>query len=406
MGDTTAKNREPKRLAIKLSAAGERSIHTEHPWIFSDSIEKVSKDGNAGDLAIIFSKRANSVIGVGLYDPSSPIAIKMLHHGSGATIDAAFFRKKIQRAFALRMPLLKTKTNSYRLLFGENDGFPGLIVDVYNDTAVIKVYSEIWEPYLPLIVPAISTVAGTETVVLRLSRKLLQSKNHKLGDGQVLLGTLDSEEVEFLEHGIRFTANVIKGHKTGYFLDHRHNRKKVGALAKGKTVLDVFCYAGGFSVHALVGGAKQVTSIDISEQALEVAKANGALNSFTGTHQVVANDAFAELADMAKENRTFNLVVLDPPSLASKKDQTAIAKKKYEQLAQLGAKVTGKNGYLVVASCSSRVPATDFFEIVKKVLDASGRKYKLLEQTYHDTDHPVTFPEGSYLKCGYYQFKD
>lgn len=404
--DPTFRQRQPQRLAVKLSAAGERSVRAGHPWVFSDSIEKISADGKAGDLAIVFGKRSNSVMGVGLYDPDSPIVLKMLHHGGGATIDEAFFRSKIQAAFALRQELLQTNTNSYRLLFGENDGFPGLVVDVYATVSVLKLYSEIWLPYLPIIVPQVLLISETDTAVLRLSRKLQGSQNHDLVDGQVLAGNLAEETVQFKEHGLIFGANVVKGHKTGYFLDHRHNRKRVGTLARGKTVLDVFCYAGGFSVHALAGGAKEVTSIDISEQALKVAKKNASLNPFPGTHTTVLGDAFEKLNELQTQGKKFGLVVIDPPSFAASKHQIAIALKKYSQLATMGAGLTASKGTLVLASCSSRVVASQFFQLVEEALNKTGRKYRIEGQTEHDSDHPVTFPEGAYLKCGYYQFID
>ena len=278
-------NRKPSVLAVKLSAKGERSVRSEHPWIFSDSIESINKTGAAGDIAVIFSHSKNKPIGIGLYDPDSPISIKMVHHDGGAKLDDKFFQDKINSAFALRRTLLQTNTNSYRLLFGENDGFPGFIADVYAEVLVVKLYSEIWLPYLETIFTQLLEVSKAETLVLRLSRKLQQSKAHSLKDGMVLFGKLKNETIVFKEHGVNFSANVIKGHKTGYFLDHRNNRKLVGELSKGKTVLDVFSYAGGFSVHALARGATSVTSLDISEQALQLAIANGKLNSYKGTHR-------------------------------------------------------------------------------------------------------------------------
>src|SRR5690606_21539908 len=183
-------------------------------------------------------------------------------------------------------------TNSYRLVFGENDGFPGFITDVYAEVMVVKLYSAIWFPYLQDILELLIEVSGCKTVVLRLSRNLQAQNYFDLKDGMVLYGTLKNEEVVFVEHGVLFTANVIKGHKTGYFLDHRENRRRVGELAKNKTVLDVFSYAGGFSVHALAGGAEGVTSVDISKQALELATSNAALNGFVDNHYTLAGDAF------------------------------------------------------------------------------------------------------------------
>ena len=394
----------PKVLAVKLSVIGERSVRSKHPWIFTDSIEKISKEGMPGDIAIIFSHSKNKAIGVGLYDPDSPIRIKMVHFDGGATLNKTFFSEKIKKAYALRVPLLRTKTNSYRLLFGENDGFPGCIADVYAKVLVVKLYSKIWIPYLKDIIDSLIAVSGVETVVIRLSRKLQQDTSVTLEDGCVIYGSLDNQTIVFKEHGISFSANVIKGHKTGYFLDHRENRRRVGALSAQKTVLDVFSYAGGFSVHALANGAKQVTSLDISSQALDLAKANGLLNKHKGSHKTITGDAFAEMQTLIDKGMSFDIVVIDPPSFAKSKKEVVIAKKKYKQLAALGEKLTAKKGILVLASCSSRVGAEDFFKINTTTLDKQKRSYTTIKQTYHDIDHPVGFLEGAYLKCGYYQF--
>tara|TARA_A100000171_G_C2139601_1_gene153723 strand:+ start:1027 stop:2247 length:1221 start_codon:yes stop_codon:yes gene_type:complete len=406
MFNTSFPQIKPQVLAVKLTVKGERSVRSGHPWIFSDSVEKVNKKGEAGDIAIIFSHSKNKAIGVGLYDPESPIVLKMVHHSGGAKLDEVFFRNKIQRAFALRIDLLETNTNSYRLLFGENDGFPGLIADVYADVLVVKLYSSIWLPYLESILRILIETSATETAVIRLSRTLQQKKDFPLTEGSVVYGELRDETILFKEHGVNFSANVIKGHKTGYFLDHRDNRRRVGTLSKGKTVLDVFSYAGGFSVHALANNAKEVTSLDISEQALELAKANGALNTSDGVHKTLAGDAFEVLQQLIHEQKRYDVVVIDPPSFAKSQKEITVAKKKYAQLAQLGEKLTARGGLLVLASCSSRISAVDFFSINKEVLQKQPRQYAIQLKTAHDVDHPVTFPEGAYLKCGYYKFKD
>ncbi len=402
-----SKNEMPKRLAVKLSANGEKSVLQGHPWVFSNSIIKINDGASSGDLAVIFGKNKNKVIGLGLYDAQSPIAIKMIYSGTkSVAIDAVFFRKRITEAFEKRKPLLKTETNSYRFLFGENDGFPGLIADVYASVLVVKLYSEIWLPYLDSIIEDLITISKSKTVVLRLSRNLQLSKNHELKEGSVIYGVLDNEVVQFVEHGVNFSANVIKGHKTGYFLDHRFNRKQVGEWSRGKTVLDVFSYAGGFSVHALANQATAVTSLDISAQALEMAKQNGKLNAYSGTHSIIADDAFKALKKLIKENTTYDVVVIDPPSFAKQQTEIELAKKKYSQLAALGAKLTSKNGLLVLASCSSRILAQAFFDINTKALSESKRPFKVVLKTQHDIDHPIGFPEGAYLKCGYYRFSD
>lgn len=398
-------NVRPKNLAVKLSSKGEQFVVKGHPWVFSNSIVKINDDAKTGDLAIVFSKNKNKVIGFGLYDDKSPIRIKMIHNAeTKAEINTDFFHQKIELAYDKRLELLETNTNSYRLLFGENDGFPGLIADVYDSVLVVKLYSEIWLPYLEPIVKSLQQVSMTNTIVMRLSRNLQNSKNHNLEDGKVIYGDLENEVVEFKEHGVKFTANVIKGHKTGYFLDHRHNRKRVGELSYHKTVLDVFSYAGGFSVHALAKGATEVTSLDISKQALEIALENGSLNDYSGLHKTIAGDAFTEMKKLIKRGKRYDVVVIDPPSFAKQKSDVELAKKKYAQLAALGEKLTAKKGLLVLASCSSRVLAQSFFDLNNRVLNEQSRLFETVLKTQHDVDHPVSFPEGAYLKCGYYRF--
>ncbi|WP_400079203.1 class I SAM-dependent rRNA methyltransferase [Winogradskyella sp. R77965] len=403
--DKIQSNYNPKRLAVKLNAKGEQFVVKGHPWVFSNSIVKINDDAKAGDLAIIFSKNKNKVVGLGLYDANSPIRIKIIHNAeTKVKIGADFFHHKIELAFEKRSELLQTNTNSYRLLFGENDGFPGLIADVYASVLVVKLYSEIWLPYLEPILHSLRQISNAEAVVMRLSRNLQDDKNHNLKDGEVIYGTLYNDVVEFVEHGVKFTANVIKGHKTGYFLDHRDNRRRVGELSNDKTVLDVFSYAGGFSVHALANGAKEVTSLDISKQALDLARENGRLNTYTGRHKTISGDAFKEMKALIQADKTYDVVVIDPPSFAKQQSEIDLAKKKYAQLAMLGAQLTAKNGLLVLASCSSRVLAQSFFDLNTRVLNAQSRLFETTLKTKHDSDHPISFPEGAYLKCGYYRF--
>jgi 23S rRNA (cytosine1962-C5)-methyltransferase len=391
-------------LAVKLSKNAQRAVKQGHPWIFTDGIAKINKEGATGDLAVLFDSHTNKVIGVGLYDADSPISIKVIFNQGSLKVDASFFEQQITAAYQLRKPLLSKQTNGYRLLFGENDGFPGLICDCYDTVAVVKLYSGIWLPYLEVILSIIIETTKCEALVLRLSRNM-QKSNKKLTDGQVIYGQLNDPTVQFMEHGLRFNANVVEGHKTGYFLDHRHNRLRVGKMANQKTVLDVFSYAGGFSVHALAGGAKEVTSVDISEQALALAQQNASLNPSKGNHIRVKGDAFEVLESLIEQGKTFDLVVIDPPSFAKQQTEIKRALHSYKKLANLGAKLTAVNGILILASCSSRILADSFFELLNKELMTSGRKYNLIEQTFHDIDHPIGFPEGAYLKCAYYKFK-
>ena len=393
---------ETNKIAFKLTQKAEVLVKKGHPWVFDQSITKQSVDGKSGDLAILFDNRKNKFMACGFYAPSSPIRIKILQANKPANINADWFKNKIKEAYEIRLPLLKTATNSYRLVYGENDNLPSLIADVYNNVLVVKLYATFWLPYLNDILPELLAISNTETLVLRLSRNVQKEGNEfGLADGQVIHGTLENEVIVFEEHGVAFSANVIHGHKTGYFLDHRANRKKVGQMANNKTVLDVFSYAGGFSVHALAGGASEVTSLDISGPALEIAKANAKLNNFKGIHSVIVGDAFDEMETLAQNRSKFNIVVIDPPSFAKSAIEVDRAIHSYKRLANLGLQLVSKGGVLVLASCSSRVTADVFFDLMEEVMQTAKVSYTVLETTNHDTDHPIGFKEGAYLKTIY-----
>lgn len=388
-------------IAVKLKPQAERQIKMGHPWVFSDSITKISPEPATGDICILFDNRRNQLYAVGLYDEYSDIKIRILNQGA-AKINDDFFVKRVREAFDIRQPLRNNKNNSYRLIYGENDFLPGIIADVYDDVVVLKLYSASWFPYFEMIKNALIEVVNPKAIVLRLSRNVAAKSQDSMSDGSVIYGVLENEDVVFTENAIQFSANVIKGHKTGFFLDHRQNRIKVWQLSKNKTVLDVFAYAGGFSVHALVGGAKEVTSVDISKQALLMAIHNAGLNEFIGDYNTIADDAFKVLKEMAKYGKKFDIVVIDPPSFAKRKDEIPGAIHQYSELAWLGAQLVNKKGILVLASCSSKVSAEEFLASHKKGFNKAGRRFKHIETVYHDIDHPVRFPEGAYLKCAWY----
>lgn len=396
----------PQSIAVKVKPSNEKIIRKEHPWLFEAGITKQSKAGNAGDLAIIYDNKKNNFLALGLYDPFSPIRIKLIQFKKSAQINDEWFHQKITTAYKKREELLATDTNSYRLIHGENDGLPSLIADVYADVLVVKLYSLIWLPHLSSIFKNLLEISKCKTLVLRLSRNVQQQKEALQGleDGQVLYGELEKEVIVFREHGVLFSANVIHGHKTGYFLDHRHNRKQIGTLSKGKSVIDIFAYAGGFSVHALAGGATELISLDISRQALEMAKSNVILNKLEANHKVLVGDAFEKMEELIKQKKTFDIVVVDPPSFAKRDSERERAIKSYRQLTKLAIGLVAKNGLLVMASCSSRVSADDFFKTVISELERSKKRFKEVKRTFHDIDHPIGFPEGAYLKCGYFRF--
>jgi 23S rRNA (cytosine1962-C5)-methyltransferase len=389
-----------ERIAFKLKSKAEKAIKQGHPWVYESAIVKQSNPGEAGDLAIMYDQRKNKVMAIGLYDPDSPIRIKVISNEGPQLIDLSFWMGKLRSALEVRRPLLESDTNSYRLVHGENDGLPSLVIDIYAEVAVCKIYSRIWIPYLDQIYAALEEVIAPKTIVLRLSRQVKELSS--LTDGEVVLGSLSNPIVVFKEHGIHFSAHVIEGHKTGYFLDHRENRRRVGKMSAGKRVLDVFSYAGGFSVHAAAGGAVAVTSIDISAKALEVAQYNISLNEHHAKHFTMAIDAFEGLEKLLHERKMYEIVIVDPPSFAKKEEEVAGALRSYKRLAKQAARLVAPKGTLILASCSSRVKAADFFEVSTQGIAQSGRTFKMLDQTYHDIDHPINFPQGAYLKCAYF----
>lgn len=394
-----------RRLALHVSREAERALRGGHPWLFENSIERQSHAGNPGDLAVVFDQKRR-FLAVGLYDPTSPLRLRVLQQGTPATIDQSWLLDKVQAAAHLRAPLRKGHTTGYRLLHGENDGLPGLVVDRYDQTLVIKLYTVAWVPYLGDLLAVLHTVQPAQRLVLRLSRGLQKTPEYLYGltDGMILTGAALEGPIVFLENGLRFEADPIHGQKTGFFLDQRDNRARVEGLAAGKRVLNVFAYNGGFSLYAARGGAKQVASLDISRPALVAAERNFALNGDMPTiaaaeHQLLVGDAFSLLAQMGSAGRRFDLVIIDPPAFAKQQSEVERALAAYAHLTRLGLGVLQSGGTLVLASCSSRVSTADFVATTTAAAADRRRPLRLFAQTAHALDHPIGFPEGAYLKC-------
>ena len=389
-----------KRLALNVTAAAERAIRQGHPWIYESAITSQSHQGKAGDLAVVFDKK-RKFLAIGLYDPNSPIRVRVLQRLRPATIGEAFFKAKLDAANTLRQPLREAEqlTNGYRLVHGENDGLPGLIIDRYAETYVVKVYTPAWFPHLNDVLAALNTALGPARIVLRLSDRA-KDNEYGLEDGMVLHGNPLDAPVIFLENGLRFEADPILGQKTGFFLDQRENRARVETLAQGKRVLNIFSYTGGFSVYAARGGATEVISLDASKPATDAAERNYKLNFPDGDiHKTITGDAFSEMARMRDEGQRFEMVIIDPPSFAKKASQTAGALNAYQKLTKLGLDILTPNGILVQASCSSRVESDDFFDAIHIAARQHGRPLNEIERTSHALDHPIGFREGEYLKC-------
>ena len=398
----------PQRLRLRVTAAAETQLRAGHPWVYGDSIREQNRDGAAGELAVIFDRK-DKFLAVGLFDPGSPIRVRILHAGKPQTIDAAWWSARLTQSVERRRNIFDEQTNGCRLVNGESDGWPGLVLDRYDQTLVLKLYSEVWLPRFDEVSDLIHPQLKPERMVLRLSRNI-QPAAHKcnsLEDGQIILG--DSLETcpTFLESGLRFETDVCHGQKTGFFLDQRENRRAVESLANGRRVLNAFSFSGGFSLYAARGGAVSVTDLDISAHALASAEHNFALNqSFAAIaqcrHERVQADAFDWLA--GNKQRTFDLIVLDPPSFAKRETERAGAIRAYERLATLGIQHLAANGILVACSCSAHVTAQEFFHAVRQAAAKSARPFQELLTTRHAPDHHATFKEAEYLKAIYLRF--
>ncbi|MCB8925364.1 MAG: class I SAM-dependent methyltransferase [Ardenticatenaceae bacterium] len=395
-----------RRLALRVSPAAERAIRSGHPWVFDKAIRQQNVDGSPGDLAVIFDRK-NRFLAIGLYAPASPIRVRILAHGQPAQIDADWFMYKVETAAEQRLPLLQTNTTGYRLVHGENDGLPGLVIDRYGETLVLKLYTTAWVPHLRDELRAVTAVLPPKRIVLRLSRFVQRQEADLYGlfDGQLLWGQpVRNDGVLFLENGLYFEADVVHGQKTGFFLDQRNNRARVEKLAAGKRVLNVFAYTGGFSLYAARGGAKEVVSLDLSQPALANAMRNFKLNRAheavaAADHELLVGDAFLTMQQLIANKRRFEMVIIDPPAFAKRQDEVERALTAYGRLVRLGLKLLRPGGVLVMASCTSRVTADQFFELVHKTALGVGRPLQEIERTGHALDHPIGFPEGAYLKC-------
>ena len=392
-----------RRLAVRVSDDALRQVRGGHPWVFDRAVRSVSPEGAPGDLAVLFDKRRRFVA-IGLWDPTSPIRVRVLHAGSPRTIDQGFFAARFDDAVRRRHVLVDDPaTTGYRVLNGESDGFGGLVLDRYDETAVIKLYTPAWFVHLPVVVGLATEVLGAERVVLRLSRAVAEQDTGDLFDGAVLVGAPPTRPIEFLEHGLAFGADVIRGQKTGHFLDQRENRALVGGLADGARVLDVFSCTGGFGVHAAGGGACSVRFVDRSEHALATALANrdrnGALPAVAACDfDTEAGDAFEVLEAHRRAGRRWDVVVIDPPSFAPRAELVPRAMQAYARLTELGLALTEPGGVLVQSSCSSRVDTHAFHDQIRTVAERTGHVLEELARTGHAIDHPATFPEAEYLK--------
>lgn len=394
------------RLRLHVSPAAERAVRRGHPWVFADRIRDQNRPGDAGELAVLYDGE-NRFLALGLFDPASPLRVRVLHRGPPVTLDDAWWTAHLTSALARRADLFTSETTGGRWIHGESDGWPGLVLDRYGDVLVLKLYTEAWLPRIHQIRDLLVKHLQPASLVLRLSRNITDTAAQRwnLLQGQILAGRSVSAPVVFLENGLRFEADVLRGQKTGFFLDQRENRDRVGRLAGGARVLNAFSFSGGFSLYAARGGAREVVDLDISPYALASAQRNFALNRHlpgvaAARHETLQADTFEWLARDADTHR-FDLVILDPPSMARRAQDRAGAIAAYETLARLGAARVRPGGILLAASCSAQVPAETFFTTVHSGVTRARRRGTELARTAHPADHPAGFPEAHYLKAVY-----
>jgi 23S rRNA (cytosine1962-C5)-methyltransferase len=405
---TSAPGKNP-RLRLRLTAAAEAKVRSGHPWVFAESIREANREAAAGELVVIYDRR-DRFLAAGLFDPESPIRVRILHRGKPVPIDHTWWSKQLAKAVRLRRSLFDAQTTGFRWLNGESDGWPGMVLDRYADTLVVKLYTSAWLPHLPEIQPIIEEQLQPERIVLRLSRNIQQTAVSRFGkrDGEILVGPALDGPVVFRETGLQFEADVLRGQKTGFFLDQRENRRRVEQLSKGRTVLNAFSFSGGFSLYAARGRASAVSDLDISAHSLDSGRRNFELNSSISAVANCARESIqADAFDWLENNRErkFDLTILDPPSLARREAERVRALGAYSRLTALGLAHLAPGGILLACSCSAHVSAKEFFEAVRSAASKSKRNFQELETAAHPPDHPATFQEAEYLKAIFIQLR-
>ena len=386
-------------MNVTLKPGREKSLLRRHPWIFSGALQQADPDIAPGSTVDLFSSDQQFVARAS-YSPHSQIRARVWTF-EDEPIDKEFFRRRIRAALASRSTLQVTNdSNAYRLIYAESDGIPGLIVDRYDDVLVLQSLtagSEYWkETFADLLLEE----TGLLVIYERSDADVRELEGLAPKTGP-LRGEVPTFHFPIIEHGLRFNVDIASGHKTGSYLDQRANRLRLRELATDRDVLDCFCYTGGFTVNALSGGAKSVLSVDSSAEALELCKQNIALNNLPmEQHTTLAGDVFQVLRKFRDGNRSFDLIILDPPKFAPTTAHVDKATRAYKDINLLSFKLLRPNGILVTFSCSGGVDSALFQKIVAgSALDAAVDA-QIVEHLWQAADHPVSlhFPEGAYLK--------
>ncbi|MCQ2196717.1 MAG: class I SAM-dependent rRNA methyltransferase [Bacteroidaceae bacterium] len=382
---------------IYLRRGKDESLRRFHPWVFSGAIQRSEGELNEGDIVKVFTNEGD-FIAVGHWQIGS-IAVRVLSF-EDEPINDAFWADKIQQAYHARLAMGvagNPVNNTYRLVHGEGDNLPGLVIDVYGETAVMQAHSVGMHVNREDVAKALKTVLGDGLKnIFYKSETTLPFKAALGQENGFLLG--DATDNVAVENGLKFHIDWLKGQKTGFFVDQRDNRSLLEHYSKGKNVLNMFCYTGGFSVYAMRGEAKLVHSVDSSAKAVDLVNANIELN-FPGDqrHEAFAADAFKFLDEMGDN---YNLIILDPPAFAKHKDALRHALKGYTKINQKAFEKIQPGGILFTFSCSQAVNKDDFRRAVFTAAAIAKRRVRILHQLHQPADHPINIyhPEGEYLK--------
>jgi 23S rRNA (cytosine1962-C5)-methyltransferase len=385
---------------VVLKARRARPFFARHPWVFIGSIERVEGEVAPGDEVAVVSHEGQ-FIARGLYNPRSAIRVR-LYRWDDAPIDDAFLDARLEAALALRSNLLGLDgpKTAARLVFSEADAISGLTVDRFDRHLVVQFTSLALHERRDFLIRRLAERTGAESVILRGEKGVPSQEGLKIAEGPAF-GTPPDGPIEIVEHGVTYAVDLATGQKTGFYLDQRDNRRAVAGYARGRRVLDLFCYSGGFSLNALVhGGATSSLGIDTSAPAIELARAN-AIANHAGSARFEMADVFDVLESLRASGETFGLVICDPPKFARNPKALEDAVKGYLRLNRAAVDVLEPGGVLVTCSCSGLVDRMLFADILAQVSELSGRTIQILEQRGQAADHPVSASclETEYLKC-------
>lgn len=386
-------------MKIILKPGREKSLLRHHPWVFASAIQSLDKEPASGSTVDLLSSEGHFLARAS-YSPHSQIRARIWTF-EDEPVNADFFRKRICAAHATRNTLhVSHNTDAYRLIHAESDGIPGLIVDRYDDVLVLQSLTAGSEFWKETIADILIEETGIQNIYERSDADVRELEGLKPING-ILRGIIPNPQLRITEHGLRFQVNIATGHKTGFYLDQRANRHRVGELAKDRDVLNCFCYTGGFSIHALANGAKSVLSVDSSADALALLEENISLNNLPADrHTALEGDVFQLLRKFRDENLSFDMIILDPPKFAPTAAHAEKASRAYKDMNLLAFKLLRHGGILVTFSCSGGIDVGLFQKIVASAALDAGVDATIIEHLSQGSDHPVSlhFPEGAYLK--------